>query len=109
MSDLPPDLPRLRVLETWLTLSLAEVRQRIAALERPAPTPAPAPPTPEPARPAPAWLLEYRPPDQHPHTVHTGDCWTSPRYTRVATEGQARQAIDEGVERCDVCDPEPEA
>ena len=32
--DLPPDLSRLRVLETWLVLSLARVQQRIADVER---------------------------------------------------------------------------
>nr|WP_150501268.1 hypothetical protein [Streptomyces venezuelae] len=34
MSDLlPPDLPRLRTLEHWLTLSLDRVRARIAEVE----------------------------------------------------------------------------
>lgn len=34
--DLPPDLPRLRILETWPVLSLGRVREQIAVLERPA-------------------------------------------------------------------------
>ncbi|MDQ0848042.1 hypothetical protein [Streptomyces sp. V1I6] len=34
MSDLPPDLPRLRTLEHWLTLSLDRVRERISFLEQ---------------------------------------------------------------------------
>ncbi|GAB1332140.1 hypothetical protein ACE1SV_64790 [Streptomyces sennicomposti] len=34
VTDLPPDLPRLRTLETWLRYSLARVQQEIAARER---------------------------------------------------------------------------
>jgi hypothetical protein len=34
MGDLPPDLERLRTLETWLVLSLDRVREQIAAVER---------------------------------------------------------------------------
>ncbi|MGW3867211.1 hypothetical protein ACWEDZ_37995 [Streptomyces sp. NPDC005047] len=34
MADLPPDLPRLRTLETWLIYVLAEVRQAIAMAEQ---------------------------------------------------------------------------
>ncbi|MEU5289499.1 DUF6233 domain-containing protein [Streptomyces sp. CA-278952] len=34
MGDLPPDLERLRTLETWLVLSLKRVREQIAAVER---------------------------------------------------------------------------
>ncbi|MFD9243349.1 hypothetical protein ACFV0D_15715 [Streptomyces sp. NPDC059556] len=33
MSELPPDLPRLRTLEHCLVLSLERVRQRIAEVE----------------------------------------------------------------------------
>ncbi|WP_159007195.1 hypothetical protein [Streptomyces sp. NRRL S-813] len=34
MTDLPPDLPSLRTLETWLVLTLDRVRRQIAATER---------------------------------------------------------------------------
>ncbi len=34
MGDLPPDLDRLRTLETWLSPSLKRVREEIAAAER---------------------------------------------------------------------------
>ncbi|MER6031922.1 hypothetical protein [Streptomyces sp. NPDC001851] len=34
VNDLPPDLPRLPTLETWLVLSLYRVRQQIAAAEQ---------------------------------------------------------------------------
>ncbi|MFJ5901760.1 hypothetical protein ACIQFZ_41930 [Streptomyces sp. NPDC093064] len=34
MNDLSPDLPRLRILETWLVLTLDRVRQQIATTER---------------------------------------------------------------------------
>ncbi|CAM5507386.1 hypothetical protein [Streptomyces tanashiensis] len=33
MSELPPDPPRLRTLETWLTVSLERVGARIAEVE----------------------------------------------------------------------------
>ncbi|MGW2896854.1 hypothetical protein ACWDAO_20120 [Streptomyces sp. NPDC001212] len=33
MSDLPPGLPRLRILETWLVLTLDRVRQQIATAD----------------------------------------------------------------------------
>ncbi|MFE7710569.1 hypothetical protein ACFU6I_33375 [Streptomyces sp. NPDC057486] len=34
MYDLPPDLPRLRTLETYLAMLLAQVRQRIGDVEQ---------------------------------------------------------------------------
>lgn len=34
MNDLPPDLSRLRVLETWLQITLTRVREQIALAEQ---------------------------------------------------------------------------
>ncbi|MEV8596087.1 hypothetical protein [Streptomyces sp. NPDC052012] len=34
MNDLPPDLPRLRILETWLAYTLARVRRQIEEAEQ---------------------------------------------------------------------------
>ncbi|MFC7266736.1 hypothetical protein [Streptomyces lutosisoli] len=34
MQDLPPDLPRLRTLETWLAHTLDRVRKQIVAAEQ---------------------------------------------------------------------------
>ncbi|MET9445458.1 DUF6233 domain-containing protein [Streptomyces sp. NPDC006610] len=103
MTDLPPDLPRLRTLERWLALALAEVRQAIAVAEqreaerqrgiaaRP---------------PAPDWLLEQGLTGRVPVYVHAGGCHMAGRRSRPATAGQARQALAEGVDACPHCRPD---
>ncbi|GGQ83627.1 DUF6233 domain-containing protein [Streptomyces flaveolus] len=104
MTDLPPDLPRLRTLETWLAYTLNEVRQAIAAAEqreaerqrgiqnRPAP---------------PDWLLEQglnR--DTPPVQVHVGDCWNAGKRVRGISRDEARRALVEGVKACGACRPD---
>lgn len=104
MTDLPPDLPRLRTLETWLALALDEVRQAIAAAEqrererqrgieaRP---------------PAPEWLLELglnR--DAPPVQVHVGGCWNSGKRSRGVSREDALRALAEGVKACSACRPD---
>lgn len=104
MTDLPPDLPRLRTLETWLAYTLKEVRQAIAAAEqreaerqrgiqnRPAP---------------PDWLLEQglnR--DTPPVQVHVGDCWNAGKRVRGISRDEARRALVEGVKACGACRPD---
>ncbi|MFJ9671292.1 DUF6233 domain-containing protein [Streptomyces sp. NPDC101221] len=104
MTDLPPDLPRLRTLETWLALTLDQVRAAIRLAEqreverqrgeRDRPKP-------------PDWLLELglnR--DSPPVQVHQGDCWNSGKRTRGISLDEARRAITEGVKPCDVCRPD---
>ena len=106
MTDLPPDLPRLRTLETWLALALDEVRKAIAAAEqreterqrgiqaRPAP---------------PDWLLEQglnR--DAPPVQVHVGDCWNSGKRTRGISRDEALRALADGVKACGACRPDSE-
>ncbi|MFF9458069.1 DUF6233 domain-containing protein [Streptomyces flaveolus] len=106
MTDLPPDLPRLRTLETWLAYALADVRTAIAAAEqreaqrqhgiqaRPAP---------------PDWLLEQglnR--DSPPVQVHVGDCWNAGKRTRGISRDEARRALVEGVKPCGACRPDSE-
>ncbi|MEZ7007856.1 DUF6233 domain-containing protein [Streptomyces sp. AD55] len=106
MNDLPPDLPRLRTLETWLTLALGEVRTAIAAAEqreqeqqhgaqaRPAP---------------PDWLLELglnR--DAPPVQVHVGDCWNAGKRTRGIPRDAALRALADGVTACGMCRPDSE-
>lgn len=106
MTDLPPDLPRLRVLETWLALTLDEVRRAIAAEEqreqerqrgmerRPPP---------------PDWLLELglnR--DAPPVQVHVGGCWNSGKRTRGIARDEALRALAEGVKACGACRPDSE-
>ncbi|MDT0608908.1 DUF6233 domain-containing protein [Streptomyces lancefieldiae] len=106
MTDLPPDLPRLRTLETWLVLTLDEVRAAIAAAEqreqerqrgieaRPAP---------------PDWLLEQglnR--DSPPVQVHVGDCWNAGKRRRGISRSEALQALADGVRACGACRPDSE-
>ncbi|GAA0501064.1 DUF6233 domain-containing protein [Streptomyces olivaceiscleroticus] len=99
--DLPPDLPRLRTLETWLGMQLDRVRHRIAQLEAEAAaheqrrTPAPRP----------DWLIEPGI-SGRPISVHTGDCGMSGKRPRPVTRDQARNALAEGVEPCGMCRPD---
>lgn len=104
MTDLPPDLPRLRTLETWLAVSLARVRQQIADLERQererqhgeenrlAP---------------PDWLLELglnR--DAVPVYVHAGGCWNAGKRSRGVDRAAALRALADGVPACLHCRPD---
>jgi hypothetical protein len=104
VTDLPPDLPRLRTLETWLALTLDQVRAAIRMAEqreaeqqrgeRDRPTP-------------PDWLLELglnR--DSPPVQVHVGDCWNKGKRTRGISLDEARRAITEGVKPCGACRPD---
>jgi hypothetical protein len=106
VTDLPPDLPRLRTLETWLALALDEVRAAIAAAEqreterqrglerRP---------------PAPEWLLEVglnR--DSPPVQVHVGGCWDAGKRVRGIDRGEALRALADGVKACGACRPDSE-
>lgn len=115
MSDLPPDLPRLRTLQTYLGLQLQQVNARIEDLEKTARTPD-ASPSPPPAKSGPeaaqgAALAELRwwrfvPNRGTPGGVlHRGDC-------HLASGGallnltEARLILDEGARPCDGCCPE---
>ncbi|MEV0220924.1 DUF6233 domain-containing protein [Streptomyces sp. NPDC050704] len=104
MNDLPPDLPRLRTLETWLTLHLDQVRAAITAAEqqereqhggqaRPAP---------------PEWLIEPGLNRTAPLAVHVGGCWRAGKRSRGVTRDQALRAITEGVPACTHCRPDTE-
>ncbi|MGW8719181.1 DUF6233 domain-containing protein [Streptomyces althioticus] len=106
MTDLPPDLPRLRTLETWLALALDEVRQAIALAER------------REAerrrglevRPAlPEWLLEQglnR--DSAPVQVHVGGCWNAGKRVRGIGRDGALRVLTDGVKACGACRPDSE-
>jgi hypothetical protein len=98
VSDLPPDLPRLRILETWLVMSLARVRQQIAAEEaRQAEVAARLPP----AAP-PEWELETDL-GRRPVRVHVGGCGMSGKGFRrhPLTRDAALRAL--GVDRLEAC------
>ncbi len=102
VSELPPDLPRLRTLETWLRLQLTAVRARIQFLEqqernRPAPV---RPPRPD-------WLLETERlggRSGRPVRVHVGGCGQA--RGRAISREQAVDALGQGVEACYGCRPD---
>lgn len=99
MSELlPPDLPRLRVLETALRLALAEVQQAIQAAEEQ-----------EAAR-ARWWISwQRRRHGFHPSGVlHRVDCWW--RGKPDLSDAEVRALLDEHggrIERCSACQPRP--
>jgi hypothetical protein len=104
MPDLPPDLPRLRTLETWLTLQLAQVRQQIAAAEqreaerRRGEQTRPAPPD---------WLIERGLNRDAPATfLHVGACWNAGKRSRGIDRAAALQALADGVPACPHCRPD---
>lgn len=101
---LPPDLLRLRTLETWYATVLHHVREAITvaeARER------------EQARrqerrpPAPEWLLT-RSIDtaRTPTEVHTGDCRMAGKHTRAISRAQAVDALTQGLRACVHCRPD---
>ncbi|WP_326615183.1 DUF6233 domain-containing protein (plasmid) [Streptomyces scopuliridis] len=104
MPALPPDLNRLRVLETWYAACLHEVREAIARLE----TLGPAQPGTGRARPAPwaEWKVEVQrmAADGVPWRVHQGDCGMGKG--RGCTRDEARRMLTDGVEACPYCNPD---
>ncbi|MFE5774002.1 DUF6233 domain-containing protein [Streptomyces sp. NPDC056485] len=103
MSELPPDLPRLRTVVTYLrgelsraerALNTAEEREALAARRRP------------PAEP-PAWLIERGiGAGRLPVRVHAGGCWDSRKRCTAITIDQARRALAEGIQACPHCRPD---
>ncbi|WP_432187527.1 DUF6233 domain-containing protein [Streptomyces sp. Tue6028] len=104
MDALPPDLPRLRTLETWLSYSLQQVRQQISAVEQREAErrrgEQARPPTPD-------WIIE-RGLDGHSPAVyvHTGDCHMAGKRSRPASREQTLQALADGVDACTHCRPD---
>jgi hypothetical protein len=104
VTDLPPDLPRLRTLETWLQLTLVTVRQQIAAAEqREAERQHGIEARPEP----PAWLLDHGL-NKHspPLYVHEGGCWNAGRRSQGIGREDALRALVDGVKACPHCRPD---
>lgn len=104
VNDLPPDLPRLRTLETWLTLTLDRVRAQIAAAEQREKErrqgEARRPPTPD-------WVLELgigvgAPPSE----VHVGGCYAAGKRRREISREQALALLADGVRACTHCRPD---
>jgi hypothetical protein len=104
VSDLPPDLPRLRTLETWLALSLEQVRARITQVERQERErqrgEAHRPPVPD-------WTIETGIGAGHaPLYVHVGGCHMAGKRQRPVARDQAMRALVDGVEPCGHCRPD---
>ncbi|WP_078863011.1 DUF6233 domain-containing protein [Streptomyces sp. JS01] len=104
MYDLPPDLDRLRTLETWLTLTLDRVRQQIKEVEQrqqPAPPPAPAP------RPrTPDWGIVQAGIGTPTTEIHRGDCWAAGKTLQPISTERARAELGDGAKPCDACRPD---
>ncbi|GAA1353682.1 DUF6233 domain-containing protein [Streptomyces beijiangensis] len=111
MFELPPDLPRLRVLEAWghvylrsiqEAIKAAEERERAEARKTPIPRPS-APPAPA------AWVVD-RSIGNLPPVVHGAeDCFARADDfgTRPTTPEAARRALTDGsVTACVVCRPD---
>lgn len=104
MTDLPPDLPRLRTLETWLHLQLTEVRTAIAMAER---RELERQRGKEARPPAPDWMLELGLNRSNPPLrVHAGDCVMAGKRVRAIDRGAAVRALTEGVAACSHCRPD---
>ncbi|MFJ2854335.1 DUF6233 domain-containing protein [Streptomyces rubiginosohelvolus] len=110
--DLPPDLARLRVLETWAAHYLTRIRARIAAVGRqqaqqrpPAPTAVPL------VRPAagpgrartPDWGLAEAGIGVPATEIHRSDCWAGGRSLVPVTAERARAELAGGAQPCAVC------
>ena len=106
MNDLPPDLPRLRTLETWLAYTLDRVRRQIAELERQAAErergEQARPPTPD-------WVLELGLNRDSPAVyVHAAGCWNTGKRCKGVDRATALRALAEGVAACPHCRPDTE-
>ncbi|MEU6903646.1 DUF6233 domain-containing protein [Streptomyces virginiae] len=105
MSVLPPDLPRLQTLVTYLrgelgraerALTAAEEREAAAVRQQPAPEP-------------PAWLVERGiGAGRLPARLHTGDCWdTGKRHPTPGTQTaeSGRRELDQAPCVCEGSGP----
>ncbi|MFE3629396.1 DUF6233 domain-containing protein [Streptomyces goshikiensis] len=103
MSELPPDLPRLQTVVTYLRAELSRAERALAVAEERAAEASGRRPPPEPA----VWLVEHGiGVGRRPVRVHVGGCWdTSQRCAPVSAE-QARRALTDGVPECPHCRPD---
>jgi hypothetical protein len=104
MTNLPPDLPRLRTLETWLELSLATVRQAIVGAER---RERERQHSREARPPAADWLLESGIGDGPAVYVHVGGCHMAGKRCHGVPRDVALRALAE-VDACPHCRPDAE-
>ncbi|MBT1188998.1 hypothetical protein HET69_34705 [Streptomyces sp. CJ_13] len=106
MSVLPPDLPRLRTLVTYLRGELSRTEQALAAAEEREAATARKQATqasPEPA----AWLVERGiGVGRLPVRVHAGDCWDTRSRCTPADADQIRALLAQGIPACLHCRPD---
>ncbi|MFE5940560.1 DUF6233 domain-containing protein [Streptomyces sp. NPDC056470] len=107
MSELPPDLPRLRTLEHWFVLSLDRVRRKIAEVETHEAAMRPVRTLPD----GPGWVLSYLRERGRPvaDSIHIGDCRLAGKNIRPLGPDEARRAITTGgIRACEICRPDSE-
>ncbi|WP_331759783.1 DUF6233 domain-containing protein (plasmid) [Streptomyces sp. NBC_01525] len=108
MSDippLPPDLPRLHAIATYLQLELERVHHRMAEVEQWEASRRAS------ARPAvrPEWTLQMDiGADPRPVAVHHGECSVPSARMRQITRRDAFEALAAGVQACVLCRPDRE-
>lgn len=103
MSDLPPDLPRLRTLETWAVMQLDRIRAAIAAAQQREAEERRKQPMPPP----PDWVIQHGIGQGGPPlAVHVGGCRLGGGRVKGISREQALRALVEGVEACAVCRPD---
>ncbi|MFF8271837.1 DUF6233 domain-containing protein [Streptomyces sp. NPDC016562] len=103
MSVLPPDLPRLRTLVTYLRGELSRTEQALAAAEELDAATTRQQPAPDP----PAWLVERGiGAGRLPVRLHTGDCWDTGNRCIPSGAEQVRRLLAEGVPACIHCRPD---
>jgi hypothetical protein len=105
MQDLPPDLPRLRTLETWLAHTLDRVRQQIAAAEQ---REAERQHGKQARPPEPDWLIEQGLNGRQAVYVHVGGCHMAGKRSKGVQRDQALRALADGVDACPHCRPDSE-
>ncbi|MEU1088993.1 DUF6233 domain-containing protein [Streptomyces sp. NPDC005892] len=109
MYDLPPDLPRLHTLRTWIALQLDHINQAIAVAEKAQQAgQAPAPKTEPATPPTPDWGITRQGRGAPTTEIHQGDCWAYAGRMEPLSREQAITELRSGAQPCDVCRPEPE-
>ena len=99
---MPPDLPRLQAIETYLLIQLDAVRRRIADVEqREAPQKVTAPPATQRAFTVQMDIGA----DPSPVAIHVGACPVGGKRLRPITRQEAAEALATGVESCLMCLP----
>jgi hypothetical protein len=104
MYDLPPDLLRLRALETWHAMWLDRIRHAIRdaeereAAERRREERRPSPPD---------WVVQLGiGVGQPPIAVHAGGCANAGKRWQAISRDEARRLLDDDVPACTLCTPD---